>query len=150
MKTRNLWRTTLLGALALPYAAFAQAADKPTTDDSNMPSSPSDMKDTNTPAGDTSGKMDKNANPTDTTAAKEVTGTISKVGHNEVWLNAEDGTKLTLHTDSMTKVYKPTGTTEKMTQLKEGQQIRASYDMKADQPHALRIDVMPSDNMKKP
>jgi hypothetical protein len=80
----------------------------------------------------------------DTGSTKEITGTISSVSKHEVALNAEDGTKLTLHTDASTKVYKPSGATEKINQLKEGQQIRASYDMKSDQPHALRIDVMQS------
>lgn len=147
MKIKNLWHATLLGALALPLAAFAQAADNSAGSDQGTAAAPSDqtdMKNANTPSADTSGKMDTNAT-TDTTATKEVTGTISKISHNQVWLNAQDGTTLTLHTDHMTKVYKPTGSTEKMNELKEGQQIRASYDMKADQPHALRIDVMPTD-----
>jgi hypothetical protein len=132
MKVSILWKGALIGTLALPLAAFAQSTADSDTNTGT----------TNNPAGQT-GTMNQGTQEQGAMqGTKEVTGTISKVKHNKVWLNAEDGTKLTLNTDSKTQVYKPTGTKEKISALKEGEQVRASYEMKSDKPHALRIDVM--------
>jgi hypothetical protein len=141
MKAKTYWKGALIGTLALPLVAAAQSANAPSGSDQNLGSAPmANPSDPNT-APSAQDQMNKGS-MNDTGATKEITGTISGVSKHEVMLNAEDGTKLTLRTDASTKVYKPSGATEKITQLKEGQQIRASYDMKSDQPHALRIDVM--------
>lgn len=153
MTTKILWKGALIGTLALPLAAFANGSSG-TLDQSgsvNTPSDtrPSDPMNPTDPTGiqsDTS-KTDKGAMK-DTASTKEITGTISKVGSKELWLNSEDGQKMTLNVDSTTKVYKPTGATQKITELKEGQQVRASYDTKKDKMHALRIDVVEGTGMK--
>jgi hypothetical protein len=148
MNAKIYWKGALIGTLALPLIATAQSAgsapsdqnmgNAPAGSDQNQGMNPSAPSDQGT-AGQ--GAMNQGAMG-DTTATKEITGTVSSVSKHEVSVNAEDGTKMTLHTDASTKVYKPSGATEKISSLKEGQQIRASYDMKADQPHALRIDVI--------
>ena len=148
MKAKIFWKGALIGTLALPLAAVAQTmGNSPSGSDANQnqaPGAPADQKPMGSDSAGTTGSQGA-MNPgaaNDTTATKEVTGTISKINKHQIVLNAEDGTKMTLHTDNDTRAYEPSGSKVKTTALKEGEQVRASYDMKKDQPHALRIDVI--------
>ncbi len=90
-------------------------------------------------SGSKSSKSAKNQ-----TGTQEVLGTVTKIAQNKLSVDAEDGSQLTLKTDSKTKVYRSTGQSVKLTQIPEGAQVRASYDQNSSGPHALRIDVLPA------
>lgn len=68
----------------------------------------------------------------------EIKGKISKVSKNTVTLHRDDATTATLHCDRNTKV-ELDGDTARMAQLKPGQDVKASFNLKGDKPMAIEI-----------
>jgi len=68
----------------------------------------------------------------------DIKGKVSKVSPNSLTLHRDDATAATLHTDANTKV-EVDGNTARLSQLKSGQDVKASFNLKGDKPMAIEI-----------
>ena len=68
----------------------------------------------------------------------DIKGKISKVTKGSITLNREDATMATLLVDRNTKV-ELDGNVARMAQLKAGQDVKASFNLKGDKPMAIEI-----------
>ncbi len=68
----------------------------------------------------------------------EIEGKVSKVSGDKLTLNRDDATTATLHVDSVTKI-EVDGNAAKLSQLKPGQDVKASFNLKDDKPMAIEI-----------
>lgn len=70
----------------------------------------------------------------------EIEGKVSKVSGDKLTLNRDDATTATLHVDSTTKI-EVDGNAARLSQLKPGQEVKASFNLKDDKPMAIEIKV---------
>ena len=103
------------------------------------------MRDQNTGADTTRGEAQANAEKSGEHARDrmskdkfDISGKLSKVSKNSVTLNREDATMATLHVDRNTKV-EVDGNQGRLTELKPGQDVKASFNLKGDRPIAIEI-----------
>jgi Cu/Ag efflux protein CusF len=77
----------------------------------------------------------------------DIKGKVSKVSSNELTLSRKDAPAATLHTDKTTRV-EVDGQQAKLSQLKPGQDVKASFNLKGDKPTAIEIkaEKMKSDD----
>ncbi len=68
----------------------------------------------------------------------DIKGKISKVSKGSITLNRDDATMATLHVDRNTKV-ELDGNVARVAQLKPGQDVKASFNLKGDKPMAIEI-----------
>ena len=68
----------------------------------------------------------------------DIKGKVSKVSSNSLTLHRDDATAATLHTDKNTKV-EVDGNTARLSELKPGQDVKASFNLKGDKPMAIEI-----------
>ncbi|GAO02876.1 hypothetical protein [Anaeromyxobacter sp. PSR-1] len=68
----------------------------------------------------------------------DIKGKISKVSGTSITLDRDDATTATLHCDRNTKV-ELDGSTARLSQLKPGQDVKASFNLKGDKPMAIEV-----------
>jgi Cu/Ag efflux protein CusF len=68
----------------------------------------------------------------------DIEGKVSKVSAKQLTLSREDASMATLHVDRTTKV-EVDGQQAKLSQLKPGQDVKASFNLKGDKPTAIEI-----------
>lgn len=68
----------------------------------------------------------------------DIKGKISKVSGTRITLDRDDATTATLHCDRNTKV-ELDGNTARLSQLKPGQDVKASFNLKGDKPMAIEV-----------
>jgi hypothetical protein len=68
----------------------------------------------------------------------DIKGKISKVSKESITLNRDDATMAMLHVDKNTKV-ELDGNVARVSQLKPGQDVKASFNLKGDKPMAIEI-----------
>jgi hypothetical protein len=78
---------------------------------------------------------------------QEVNGTVSKVGQSSLQINTDEGNKLTLKADDQTKFTDKSGQVKSLQDIKEGEQVRASFDPESADNRAIKIEVIQSDNL---
>ncbi len=68
----------------------------------------------------------------------DVKGQVSRVSTNELTVSRKDAPAATLHVDQMTKV-EVDGKQAALSELKPGQDVKASFNFKGDRPTAIEI-----------
>jgi hypothetical protein len=67
-----------------------------------------------------------------------IEGKVAKVSKNQLTLSREEAPAATLHCDKTTKV-EVDGKVATLQQLKPGQEVKASFNLKGDKPHAIEV-----------
>ncbi len=70
--------------------------------------------------------------------AFDISGKVSKVSKGAITLTREKATAATLHVDSRTRI-EVDGTQARLSELKPGQDVKASFNLKGDKPMAIEI-----------
>jgi hypothetical protein len=70
--------------------------------------------------------------------AFDIEGKVSKVSKSSLTLSREGAASATLHVDKTTKI-EVDGSEARLTQLKPGQDVKASFNLKGDKPTAIEI-----------
>ena len=68
----------------------------------------------------------------------DIKGKVSKVSKNTISLHRDDATTATLHVDKNTKV-ELDGNVARLGQIRAGQDVKASFNLKGDKPMAIEI-----------
>lgn len=102
-------------------------------------------KSTDTKSGDVSGspaaQSDKGASGQSSTGLW-VSGKVANIDSHHITVRSTDGSQIILRTDKKTKVMDEKQNKEAISDLKEGDQVRAAYDLKGKAHRALRIEVV--------
>jgi len=68
----------------------------------------------------------------------DIKGKVAKVSKDSLTLNRDDATAATLHVDENTKI-QVDGNTSKLADVKPGEDVKASFNLKGDKPVAIEI-----------